>query len=375
MTVKPFRIEIADTQIDWIRNRLATARWPDVPESEPWQYGADDAAMRELVDYWLNHYDWRAREDHLNRWPHFLAEIDDYVIHFICEKGSGSNPVPIIISHGWPGSFAEFSKVIDRLAHPERFGGNAEDGLTVVVPSLPGFGFSSKPRKPVGVRRIARLFDRLMTEELGYPGYIAQGGDYGSLITNWLGAEGDGCKAIHLNYLMNIFTPPQGPEEEAARERWNQWYQLEGAYSHVQSTKPMNLAYAMADSPIGVAAWIFEKMRGGADLDSGDPWSVYSREDVIDNIMVYLVSDTFGTASWMYASYPDGPPFPSERIAKPTAVAHFPGESNFWPRSYAERRYDLVRWTDMPAGGHFAALEQPELFAADVLGFAGMVRG
>jgi microsomal epoxide hydrolase len=245
----------------------------------------------------------------------------------------------------------------------------------VVVPSIPGFGFSSKPKAPINSRDVARLWDTLMTENLGYAGYIAQGGDYGGPISTWLGFEGKGCKAIHLNFLLGVGSPPVSDDEKAAFARWMDIYQREGGYIHIQSTKPLTLSYAMADSPLGVAAWIFEKMKTWSDLKDGDPWSVYTRDEVLDNIMAYLANDTFGTASWMYAGAGTQPPNPPSPVVKPTAVAHFPGEMVFWPKAYAEREFNLVRWTDMPAGGHFAAMEQPKLFSDDVLAFGRMLRG
>lgn len=375
MSVIPFRVDVPQKRLDHVLNRIRDADWPDVPEaSDPWHHGASEPAMKDLVSYLLAKYDWRAREAAMNQFPHFKARVDDYDIHFIHVKGSGKNPQPIIITHGWPGSFTEFLKVIDPLAHPEKHGGSEEDAFSVVVPSIPGFGFSSKPPHPIGVRRVAGLWDKLMTEGLGYSSYITQGGDYGSQISNWLGAEGKGCKAVHLNFLLGVTAPPQTDDEKAAMQRWMQVYQGEGGYIHIQSTKPLTLSYAMTDSPLGATAWIFEKFRTWSDLKNGDPWSIYTRDEVLDNIMVYLLTNTFGTASWMYASFADGPALPTAPITKPTAVAHFPGELVFWPRSYAERTYKLVRWTDMPAGGHFAAMEQPKLFIDDVRAFGRMVR-
>jgi microsomal epoxide hydrolase len=220
---------------------------------------------------------------------------------------------------------------------------------------------------------VARLWDTMMTENLGYPSYIAQGGDYGAMIATWLGAEGKGCAAVHLNFLLGVGAPLVTDEDKAAMARWGEVYMGEGGYIHIQSTKPLTLSYAMTDSPLGVAAWIFEKMKTWSDLTDGDPWSVYARDEVLDNIMVYLVTDTFATASWMYAGAGAQPPTPPGPIAKPTGVAHFPRELVFWPKSYAERHFQLTRWTDMPHGGHFAAMEQPNLFADDVRAFAKTV--
>jgi pimeloyl-ACP methyl ester carboxylesterase len=247
-------------------------------------------------------------------------------------------------------------------------------GFDVVVPSIPGFGFSSKPRKPINARDIARLWNILMTENLGYSSYIAQGGDFGAPISTWLGAEGSGCKAVHLNFLLGVGAPIVSDEDQASMARWGQIYMGEGGYIHIQSTKPLTLSYAMADSPLGQMAWIFEKMKSWSDLKNGDPWSIYTRDELLDNIMVYILSDSFGTASWMYAGAGTQPAVPPEPISKPTAIARFPGELVFWPKSYAERHFNLVRWTDMPHGGHFAAMEQPKLFSDDVIAFGKLLK-
>jgi microsomal epoxide hydrolase len=372
--VAPFKIDVPQARLDRVLARIRDAEWPDVPAGEPWQYGTSVDAMRDLAQYLVTGYDWRARETAMNAFPQFKARVDDYEIHFLRVEGSGDNPQPIILTHGWPGSFVEFLKVADRLAHPENHGGNADDGMTVIIPSIPGFGFSSKPTKPINSRDVARLWDTMMTDNLGYDSYIAQGGDYGAMISTWLGAEGKGCKAVHLNFLLGVGAPVVTDDDKAAMARWGQVYMGEGGYIHIQSTKPLTLSYAMTDSPLGAAAWIFEKMKTWSDLENGDPWSVYTRDEVLDNIMVYLLPNTFGTASWMYAGAGTQPAVPLEPIAKPTAIAHFPGELVFWPKSYAERHFHLVRWTDMPHGGHFAAMEQPKLFADDVTAFAQTVK-
>jgi microsomal epoxide hydrolase len=374
MSVTPFKVDVPQSRLDYIAARIKDAQWPDVPEGQPWQYGTSFDALKDLVSYWQTKYDWRAREAAMNKFPHFKAKVEDYEIHFMHVKGSGKNPQPIIITHGWPGSYVEFLKVIDPLAHPEKHGGQADDGFDVVVPSIPGFGFSSKPKKPINSRFVAHLWDKLMTENLGYKDYIAQGGDYGGPISTWLGFEGKGCKAVHLNFLLGVGSPPQSDEEKAAMQRWMQVYQTEGGYIHIQSTKPLTLSYAMTDSPLGAAAWIFEKMKTWSDLKNGDPWSIYTRDEVLDNIMVYLTTNTFGTASWMYAGAGLEPAVPPGKVEKPTAIAHFPGELVFWPKSYGERQFNLKRWTDMPAGGHFAAMEQPKLFADDVRAFGRMLK-
>jgi pimeloyl-ACP methyl ester carboxylesterase len=374
--VTPFKIDVPKARLDYIHSRLKDAEWPDVPEAEDaWRYGTSDAALKDLVDYAVTKYDWRAREAAMNKHQHFHAHVDGYDIHFMYEKGSGSNPQPLLMTHGWPGSFVEFLKAIDMIAHPEKFGGNAEDAFTVICPSIPGFGFSSKPKKPISSRDVAVLWDKMMTENLGHASYVTQGGDYGSTISVWLGAEGKGCKAVHLNFLLGVGGPVVTDEDKASMARWGEVYMKEGGYIHIQSTKPLTLSYAMTDSPLGVTAWIFEKMKTWSDTKGGDPWSVYTRDEVLDNIMVYLVTNTFGTASWMYTGgATPTPPVPPGKITKPTAIAHFPGELVFWPKSYAERQFNLVHWTDMPHGGHFAAMEQPKLFSDDVIAFGKLLK-
>jgi pimeloyl-ACP methyl ester carboxylesterase len=377
MSVKPFRIDIPQARLDWISSRLGDAQWPVVPEGAPWEYGTSVAELRGLVDYWLRHYDWRAQEAALNNLPQFIARVEDYDIQFIHVRGSGDNPRPVMLTHGWPGSIIEFIKVIEPLTQPEKFGGAVEDALTVVIPSLPGYGFSSKPAHPIGPRLIARLFDRLMTEQLGYTNYIAQGGDWGSSVSSWLGIDGVGCSAVHLNFVLGWRSPAaraDNDEEKAALQYFKDLWRTEGGYMLMQASKPLTLSYAMYDSPLGVAAWILEKFKTWSDLEHDNLWSVYSKDELITNIMIYLVTDTFGTAAWLYNGiYKERVP-PLARVDKPVGIAKFPGEIAFLPRSYVEKSYNVVRWTEMPRGGHFAALEQPQLFVEELLAFAHELR-
>lgn len=382
MGVSPFTIDVRQEKLDWIERRLRDAQWPVAAAGDAWAYGASVDAMRALTDYWLDGYDWRAREAALNRFPQFTGSVtvdgEEYDIHFIHVVGKGANPRPVIITHGWPGSFVEFMETIEPLTDPARFGGDADDAVTVVIPSLIGYGFSSKPSRPVGPRTIARAFDQLMREGLGYQDYVAQGGDWGSAVSGWLGYEGQGCSAVHLNFTFGWTNPaarPDTPEEIAAAENLQHIWRLEGGYMAIQSTKPMTLSYAMADSPLGVAAWILEKFHRWSDLPDGDLWSTYSRDRILDNIMVYLVTDSFGTASWLYRGVFDEPVPAGARVEKPTAIANFPGELGQFPRSTVEKSYNVVRWTEQPKGGHFAAMEQPALFVDDVRGFLRDLRG
>lgn len=382
MSVTPFTIAVPQERLDWINRRLRDAHWPTPASGDPWAFGTSIGEMRSLMDYWLESYDWRARETALNRFPHFRAHIDlgdaAYDVHFIHVRGKGPNPTPVIITHGWPGSFVEFMEVIEPLTDPARFGGDPADAVTVVIPSLIGYGFSGKPDRPIGPRTIARAFDKLMREELGHDGYIAQGGDWGSSVSGWLGYEGQGCRAVHLNFTFGWTDPaaiPETPEEIEAAQRLQAIWRGEGGYMAIQSTKPVTLDHAMADSPLGVAAWILEKFHTWSDLVDGDLWSVYARDRIIDNIMIYLVTDTFGTASWLYRGVFDEPVPAGARVAKPVAIANFPGELGQFPRSTVEKSYNVVRWTDAPRGGHFAAMEQPALFVDDLRAFVREQRG
>lgn len=382
MSVSPFTITVSQDRLDWIERRLRDAHWPVPASGDPWAYGASVTEMRALVGYWLDGYDWRAREAELNRFPHFTGRVSvdgaHYDIHFIHVVGKGPKPRPVIITHGWPGSFVEFMEVIEPLTDPARFGGDPADAVTVVVPSLIGYGFSSKPDHPIGPRTIARAFDQLMREGLGYSDYVAQGGDWGSAVSGWLGYEGQGCGAVHLNFTFGWTNPaarPETAEEIAAAENLQKIWRLEGGYMAIQSTKPMTLSYAMADSPLGAAAWILEKFQRWSELPGGDLWATYSRDRILDNIMVYLVTDSFGTASWLYRGVLDERVPAGARVEKPVAVANFPGELGQFPRSTVEKSYNVVRWTQLPHGGHFAAMEQPGLFVEDLRGFLRELRG
>ena len=379
--IRPFQIEVPVETLELIRRQVASYAWHEMPDDGGWAYGANLAYMKELCAYWLDEFDWRVQEAAINRFTHFIAPVDGIDLHFMHEKGSGPAPMPLIISHGWPGSIVEFLKIIEPLAHPERFGGSSEDAFDVIAPSLPGFGFSGRPPRPIGPRKIARLFDTLMTDVLEYPSYLAQGGDWGGAISSWLGFEhAPACRAIHIN----IFTmrPPNGPqsrEEEAWATQFKRDQLMEDGYRTQQATKPQTLSYAMMDSPVGVAAWIIEKFNSWSDTVGDNIESVYTKDELLTNIMVCLVTKSFNTASWIYYGRreeggrvlsPDG-----QRVEVPTAAALFPAELLAWPpRSYAERVYNITRWTEMPRGGHFAALEQPTLLIDDIRAFARTLR-
>jgi len=381
-SIQPFHLDVPDETLDRIRRRVADYPWHEMPEDGGWDYGTNLDYMKELCAYWVEEFDWRTQEAAINRFAHFTAPVDGIDIHFIHEKGSGPAPMPLIVSHGWPGTVVEFMEFIEPLAHPERFGGNIEDAFDVVAPSLPGFGFSGKPKRPMGPRGMAGVFAKLMTDVLGYDSYLAQGGDWGGAISSWLGYEhAPACKAIHINILtMRHPDGPQGAEEEAWAERFEREQEMENGYRTQQATRPQTLSYAMMDSPVGIAAWIIEKFNSWSDTVGDDIESVHSKDELLTNIMVYIVTRTFNTASWIYYGRreeggrllsPEG-----KRVEVPTACALFPAELLAWPpRSYVERIYNVTQWTKMPRGGHFAAMEQPELMINDIRTFARSLRG
>jgi microsomal epoxide hydrolase len=377
---KPFTIDIPERTLSAVRARVAAYPWHEMPDDGGWQYGTNLDYMKELAAYWVDAFDWRKQEAAINRFPQFRANVDGIDLHFIHEIGSGPSPTPLLISHGWPGSVVEFMRIIEPLAHPERFGGKAEDAFTIVAPSLPGFGFSARPPRPYGPRKMASLFDSLMTGVLGYDRYIAQGGDWGGAISSWLGFEHDACRAIHLNILtMRHPGGPQGEEELAWAERFEREQETEQGYRTQQATKPQTLSYAMMDSPVGVAAWIVEKFNSWSDTEGDDIESAHSKDELLANIMIYVVTRSFNTASWIYYGRreeggrilsPEG-----RRVEVPTACALFPKELLAWPpRSYVERIYNVRQWTEMPRGGHFAAMEEPQLLIDDIQAFARSLR-
>ena len=338
--------------------------------------------MKELCAYWLDGFDWRGQEAKINRFSHFIAPVDGIDMHFLYEKGSTANSTPLLISHGWPGGIVEFMEIVEPLAHPERFGGDAEDAFDVIAPSLPGFGFSGRPPRPWGPRRIAAVLNSLMTDVLGYSGYLAQGGDWGGAICSWLGFEhAPPCRAIHINIMtMRHAGGPQTEEERAWERTFDRDQIMENGYRTQQATRPQTLSYAMMDSPVGIAAWLVEKFNSWSDTEGDDIESVHSKDELLTNILIYVATRTFNTASWIYyGRREEGGRTLSDderRVEVPTACALFPAELLGWPpRSYVDRLYNVQQWTEMPRGGHFAALEQPELLVEDIRRFARTLRG
>ena len=375
-----FNIDVPEDVIQKIYTRVKEYPWHEMPDDGGWSYGTNLDYMKDFCDYWINKFNWREQERKINKFHHYTSLVDDINIHFIHEKGSGNGPIPLLISHGWPGSIVEFLNIIDPLAHPEKHNGNIDDSFDVIVPSLPGFGFSDRPSRPIGPRKMAKYFDLLMTDNLGYSNYLAQGGDWGGAISSWLGFEHSACQAIHINILtMRHPDGPKGKEEKEWAKNFEIEQIMENGYRTQQATKPQTLSYAMMDSPVGVAAWIIEKFNSWSDTVGDDIESVHSKDSLLTNIMIYLITKTFNTASWIYYGRteeggrilsPEG-----KRVEVPTAAALFPAELLSWPpRSYAERIYNIKQWTEMPRGGHFAALEQPDLLIEDIKTFARSIR-
>jgi microsomal epoxide hydrolase len=370
----PFQVDWKPTDVEAVMDRIRAYPWPPQPAvPDGWAYGCDGAWLRELCAHWTNRYDWRAAMADLNRFDQFTARVEDYDIHFLHVVGEADGKRPLILTHGWPGSHYEFWQAIEKLAYPSRFGGSAADAFDLVIPSLPGFGFSSKPTRPIGQRTTARLFNTLMTDVLGYESYLAQGGDWGAMVTSWLGRDhGRNARAIHLNMLG--FRPHGGPEGEAEiawATKQAGAMEMMGAYFRLQVSKPQSIAWMAAGNPVGQAAWIAERFHDWSDLSAKPIDEVYPKDRLLTNIMLYVMTDSFTTGAWYYRGLVEegGLAFaPGERLETPTAFANFPGEPLYSapPRSFAERAYNITRWTDMPRGGHFAAMEEPDLFVDEV---------
>jgi len=380
--MQPFKINVPDSVLADLKQRLAATRWPDEIPGSGWTYGSNLAYIKELVDYWRTRYDWRAHERRLNAMPQFTAEVEGLTIHFAYQKGKGPRPFPLIITHGWPGSFFEMYKVFGPLADPGAHGGDPADAFDLVVPSLPGYGFSGRPAKPgMNAATTAGLFAKLMVEVLGYQRFGAQGGDWGALVTTALGyAHTRHVAGIHLNMVLSRVVagaPGQMSDEEKAwQAQVEAWRRDESAYSQIQGTKPQTLAYGLNDSPAGLCAWIVEKFRTWSDC-GGEVERRFTKDELLTNIMIYWVTGTINSSVRYYYENSHSPPAvpPGKRVEVPTGVAIFPKEIMRPPRAAAERMYNITRWTEMPAGGHFAALEEPRALVDDVRAFFRTVRG
>jgi pimeloyl-ACP methyl ester carboxylesterase len=374
---RPFRVNVPQPTIDRIMKRVRETRLPDRLDATDWRYGANWDYTKELIEYWTTRFNWRRAEANLNKFPQFVAKVDDYDIHFYHVRGQGPNPLPLILTHGWPGSVFEFLEVIGPLSDPARFGGSPGDSFHVVVPSMPGFGFSSKPRAPIGPPTVARLWNRLMTEVLGYQRYAAQGGDWGSAVVRGLAAATpSNLIAIHMNGGGGVIVPESGlTDEERAWVAANARYRAqEFDYFNEQQHKPATVGFALYDNPVGTAAWIVEKFKVWSDSGT-DIEQTFTKDQLLTNIMIYLVTDTTATAVWMYRGAADDP-LTIGKLSPPLGFASFPAEMTALnpPRSLLERTYNLVHYSKMPRGGHFAALEQPQLFVNELREFFRNVR-
>ena len=374
--IRPFRIAVTEDQLDDLKRRLTHTRWPEAECVDDWSQGIPLAYTQELAGYWADGYDWRAREVELNRFPQFITAVDDLDIHFIHQRSPHEDAFPLVITHGWPGSIVEFQKIIAPLTDPTAHGGRAEDAFHVVCPSLPGYGFSGKPRTTGwGVERIAVAWDTLMGR-LGYARYGAQGGDWGGAVTTQIGRNGGGCCAIHTNMPIGQPTAEslQNPTEDDQRAfaAMKHYRTFEAGYSKQQSTRPQTVGYGLVDSPVAQLAWIVEKFWSWSDCD-GHPENAFSRDELLDNVMLYWLTGTGASSARLY--WESFSAFGKrEPVRLPTGVAEFPKEILRSPRTWCEPHYNITRWTTMPRGGHFAAFEQPELLVEDVRAFFATVR-
>ncbi|MBV8387221.1 MAG: epoxide hydrolase [Acidimicrobiia bacterium] len=365
--IERFDIRVGDDVLEDLRRRLGATRFPDQIDGTEWEYGIPTGYVRELVEYWRDSYDWRAQEAGLNELDHFRTTIDGQSIHFIHARSQREDAFPFLLIHGWPGSVVEFLDVIPRLT----------DEFHLVVPSLPGYGFS-EPTRTTGwdPTRMARAFVELMAR-LGYDRYGAQGGDWGAQVTTMIGAlDPEHCAGIHLN--MPLARPPKNPGELTEQEQADLAYlahfrKEEAAYSLEQGTKPQTLGVGLNDSPAGLMAWIVEKFRTWSDCD-GDPENAFTRDQLLTNVMLYWVTGTATSAARLYWERAHATDGTQPSVSVPTGVARYPKEILKFPRSWVEHHYNVTRWEVMPRGGHFAAMEQPELFADDVRAFFQTVR-
>ena len=357
--MKPFRLEIAESALADLRERLKRTRFPDEAPGAPWKTGTSLSYLKDLVQYWQTKFDWRAQEARINAFPQFKVPIDGIELHFIQVKGKGANPMPLLLSHGWPGSIVEFLELIPRLT----------EHFSVVAPSLPGYTLSFAPgQKRFGVEQIAETFVKLMTEVLGYQKFGAQGGDWGAFISSRIaGTRPEVLTGLHLNYLT---VPRDGAAADADwQAQLADWVKERSGYSTIQGTRPQTLAYGLTDSPAGLAAWIAEKFHAWTDND-GAIESAVSRDAMLANVSLYWFTGAIGSSFWTYYARQHGAwpvPFP---VTVPTAYAAFPKEILRPPRAVAQRHYtNIKRWTEMKKGGHFAALEQPDALARDIIDF------
>ncbi len=377
MALEPLSIPFSQDAIDDLRDRLVRTRWPDEVPGSNWEYGFNLRFLQEICAYWREEFDWKTQVERLSRFDHFRYIADEIGIHFIHERGKGPNPMPLILTHGWPGSFLEMLRILPLLTDPAAHGGDSLDSFDVVIPSLPGYGFSDRPgSRGMNTFRIAELWAGLM-DELGYSRFAAQGGDIGASVTTILGLRhGHRMIGLHLNYIPGSYRPYLEPGtrlgqiEEEFLKNAESWYEHSGAYGHIQRTHPQTAAYGLNDSPAALAAWILEKFREWSDCD-GDLYRRFARDELLTNVTLYWITETIGSSFRLYYEGRRAPLHFREAnfVHVPCGIAHFPKELPFPPREWIERGYNVQRWTDMPRGGHFAATEEPELLVEDIRAF------
>ena len=378
MMARPFEVRVDDGVLDDLRQRLDSTRWPDEIPGSGWDYGSNLDYLMELVEYWRTGFDWRAQEKLLNSYNHFKTEVDGLDVHFLREDGKGPNPMPLVITHGWPSCFFEMYKIVPLLSDPGSHGGDPADAFDVIAPSLPGFGFSDlSTQRGMEIQRVADMWAKLMTANLGYSRFAAQGGDIGAGVTSRLGYSHPGSMVgIHLTSITRP-TPYLGQgsrelteAEQALIDQRERWQQDEGGYTHIQGTKPQTLSYGLNDSPAGLAAWIVEKYRTWSDC-GGNVEARFTKDELLTIVTIYWVTQTISSSTRMY--YENQRKLwvmgRDELVRVPSGMALFPQEISRPPREWAERSYNVCRWTEMPRGGHFAALEEPELLAEDIRAF------
>ncbi len=381
MHIPSFTIDIPQATLDDVQVRLGRTRWPNEIEGAEWDYGTNLDYLKSLVDYWQHAFDWRAQEAKLNQFAQFRTEIDGLGIHFIYEPGKGPNPTPLILTHGWPDSFYRMHKILPLLTDPARYGGSSSESFDVIVPSLPGFGFSDRPHQHVTQAQTAELWARLMRDVLGYQRYGAAGGDFGSGITQLLAlAHQESVVGIHITDLGFYNLQSGQPDLSEAERRYlgaqQGWFFQEGAYGMIQGSKPQSLAYGLNDSPVGLAGWIVEKFRAWSDC-AGDIERRFSKDELLTNIMIYWVTQTINSSFGYYRDMNSPKLLPGQHIEVPAGFARFPKDIPGIdpPRELAERHLRIARWTQMPRGGHFAAQEEPELLAEDMRAFFHDLKG
>ncbi|RFM27380.1 epoxide hydrolase family protein [Deminuibacter soli] len=369
--IRSFTARIPQDLLEDLKQKISVTRWPDeIPESG-WHYGSSMAYMKALANYWLHRFDWRKTESHINAYPNFIADIDNHQLHFMHIKGKGAKSFPLLVTHGWPGSFMEMMPLIPLLTENPQF------SFDLIIPSIPGFGFSPAVTQPgMNSQRIADLWCKLMLK-LGYTAFGAQGGDLGAGISIALAKSyPQYVKALHLNYIPSSCLPVLNEgeqlthEENEYRKRQQQWVTDEGAYAHIHATKPLTLAYGLNDSPMGLCAWIVEKYNSWSD-NGGSIENCFSKEQLLATVTLYWVTQTIHSSTRLYYENSKSP-FqlnPGEKIKTPTGIAQFPQELNFPPRSLAQRVFNIQHWSTFNKGGHFAAMEQPRLLADDITRF------